>query len=157
MKKTWIMENMWKRESELGGHCIWGLSHGFPGGAVDIEPACRYRRHKGWGLSPCVWKIPWRGKCQSTPAFFPRKTHGQRSLQDHSPQGWTQLSTWARTMETRDTSTWGGKIGWHDFPMACSDSIYTEVLERWEGGWTKFKFNLWLVKQRFKKNQQGRE
>ena len=36
---------------------------------------------------------PLERKWQSTPAFFPGKTHGQRSLADCSPWGWTQLST----------------------------------------------------------------
>ena len=36
---------------------------------------------------PGVRKIPWRKKWQPTPAFLPRKTHGQRSLTGYSPWG----------------------------------------------------------------------
>ena len=38
------------------------------------------------GFSPWVRKIPWRGKWQRTPIFFPGKSHGQRSLAGYSPQ-----------------------------------------------------------------------
>ena len=34
-----------------------------------------------------VRKIPWRRACQPTPAFFPGKSHGQRSLVGYSPWG----------------------------------------------------------------------
>ena len=32
------------------------------------------------GFNSWVGKIPWRRKWQSTPAFLPRKSHGQRNL-----------------------------------------------------------------------------
>ena len=34
-----------------------------------------------------VRKIPWRMKWQPTPLFFPRESHGQRSLMGYSPPG----------------------------------------------------------------------
>ena len=34
-----------------------------------------------------VGKIPQRRKWQCTPVFLPRKSHGQRSLEGHSPWG----------------------------------------------------------------------
>ena len=34
-----------------------------------------------------VRKILWSRKWQPTPAFLPEKSHGQRSLEDHSPWG----------------------------------------------------------------------
>ena len=34
-----------------------------------------------------VGKIPWRKKWQLTPELLPRKSHGQRSLEDGSPWG----------------------------------------------------------------------
>ncbi|CAI9171856.1 unnamed protein product [Rangifer tarandus platyrhynchus] len=39
------------------------------------------------GFSPCVGKIPWRGKWQPTPAFLPGESHGWRSLAGYSPWG----------------------------------------------------------------------
>ena len=43
---------------------------------------CRRRGFDSW-----VRKIPWKRKWQPTPAFLPRKSHGQRSLAGFSPQG----------------------------------------------------------------------
>ena len=34
---------------------------------------------------PCIRKIPWRRKWQTTPVFLPGKSHGQRSLVAYSP------------------------------------------------------------------------
>ena len=42
------------------------------------------RRHE---FNPCIRKIPWERKWQSTPIFLPGKSHGQRSLVGYSPQG----------------------------------------------------------------------
>ena len=33
---------------------------------------------------------PWRRAWQPIPIFLPRESHGQRSLEDHSPQGGTE-------------------------------------------------------------------
>ena len=38
-------------------------------------------------FNPWVRKIPWRRKWQPTPVFLPGEVHGQRSLEDYSPQG----------------------------------------------------------------------
>ena len=43
------------------------------------------------GLIPGVRKIPWRRKWQSTPALFPGKSHGRRSLVGYSPRGRKEL------------------------------------------------------------------
>ena len=40
-----------------------------------------------WSFDPWVGKIPWRRKCQPTPAFLPRKSHRWRSLVGYSPWG----------------------------------------------------------------------
>ena len=40
-----------------------------PGGANGKEPAGQCRRHKRWGFSPWVGKIPWRRTWQHTPAW----------------------------------------------------------------------------------------
>ena len=47
------------------------------------EFACQCRR---LGFDPWVGQIPLRRKWQPTPAFLPGKSHGQRSLDDYSPQ-----------------------------------------------------------------------
>ena len=60
---------------------------GFPGGASGKEPTCQFKRHKRRGFNPCIGKILWRRKWQSTPVLLPGKTHGQRSLVDYSPCG----------------------------------------------------------------------
>ena len=39
------------------------------------------------GSIPGSGKPPWRRKWQPTPAFLPGKSHGERSLAGHSPQG----------------------------------------------------------------------
>ena len=36
-------------------------------------------------------KIPWRSKWQLTPVFVPGESHGQRSLEGHSPWGCKEL------------------------------------------------------------------
>ena len=54
------------------------------------ESACQCRRCQ---FSPWVGKIPWRRKWQSTPVFFPGKSHGQRSLAGCSPRGPKDLDT----------------------------------------------------------------
>ena len=41
------------------------------------EPACQCSRHKRWGFSPWVGKIPWRRAWQPTPIFLPGESHGQ--------------------------------------------------------------------------------
>ena len=48
------------------------------------ESACQCERH---GFDPWVRKISWRGAWQSTPAFLPGESHGQRSLVGYSPRG----------------------------------------------------------------------
>ena len=52
----------------------------------DKESACQCRRHKRYGFSPQVGKIPWRRKWHPTPVFLPVKCYGQRSLVGCSPR-----------------------------------------------------------------------
>ena len=57
---------------------------GFLGGDSGKEPACqctRPRRHEFHTLVRKFWKRAW----QPTPVFFPRESHGQRSLAGYSP------------------------------------------------------------------------
>ena len=55
---------------------------------VKKLPAMQERRcSRSYGFDPWVRKIPWKGKRQPTPAFLPRKSHGQRSLVCYSLWG----------------------------------------------------------------------
>ena len=55
----------------------------FPGGSlVKNLPAGDIK-----GVDPCVRKIPYRRKWQSTPVYLPGKSHGQRILAGYSPWG----------------------------------------------------------------------
>ena len=42
-------------------------------------------------VDPWVRKIPWRRKWQPTLIFLSRESHGQRSLESHSPWGGKEL------------------------------------------------------------------
>ena len=47
--------------------------------------------NKGDVRDSWVGKIPWRRAWQSTPAFLPGESHGQKSLVEYSLQSWTRL------------------------------------------------------------------
>ena len=49
---------------------------------TGIESTCQCRRHR---FNPCVRKVPWRRKWQTTPVFLHGKSHGQRNLAGYSP------------------------------------------------------------------------
>ena len=51
---------------------------------VLLQSTCQCRRHR---LPPWVGNTPWRRKRKPTLVFFPGKSHGQRSLEGHSPWG----------------------------------------------------------------------
>ena len=76
---------------------------GFPGGARGKEPTCYSKRHKRHRFNPWVGKIPWRRTWQSTPAFLPRESHGQRNLVGYSPWGCTESDT---TKETQHSTAY---------------------------------------------------
>ena len=50
-----------------------------------------------WVQSSLVWKIPWRRKWQSTPVFWPEKSHRQRSLAGYNPKGCKESDTTEHT------------------------------------------------------------
>ena len=79
----------WGRRGEGNGQIrSFGLTcthcYGLPWWLGSKESACQYRR---CGFNPWVKKIHWRRKWQPTPVFLPGKSHAQRSLAGHSPQG----------------------------------------------------------------------
>ena len=72
------------------------------------------RRHRRPGFNPWIRKMSWRRKCQPTPVFLPRKSHGLRSLVGYSAwvaKSWTWLSTtfffcllpWSEVAQSRPT------------------------------------------------------
>ena len=61
----------------------------------------QWRRCRRHGFDPWVQKISWRRRWQPTPAFFPGKSHRQRSLVGYSPwtrKNRTQLSVQAHNI-----------------------------------------------------------
>ena len=54
-------------------------------------------------VQSCVGKIPWRRAWQSTPAFLPRESHGQRSLADYSPWSCKESDTCTAQHSTAHT------------------------------------------------------
>ena len=70
---------------------------GFPGDSNGKEFACQCRRPNFYYW---VGKMPWRRKWQSTPAFLPGKSHGQRSLAGYSPCGCKESDTTERLTQT---------------------------------------------------------
>ena len=72
----WIFGHLW---------CFMG----FPGGS-EVRNISAGRGHVFY---PCIGKIPWRRKWQSTPVFLPGESHGQRSLAGYSPWG-RKSRTW---------------------------------------------------------------
>ena len=66
----------------------------FPGDVSGKESACQCRRHRRHGFDSWVGKILWRSAQQPTPAFWPGKSHEQRSLAGYSSwarKSWTRL------------------------------------------------------------------
>ena len=54
------------------------------------ESTCQGRRYRRLWFAPWVGKIPWKRKWQSTTAFLPGKSHGQRSPVGYSPLGFKE-------------------------------------------------------------------
>ena len=68
--------------------------------AYGKESTCQCRRHRRWGFSPWVGKIPWSRKRQPTPVFLPRKSHDRRAWQATvhrvaKSQTCLSMSTWS--------------------------------------------------------------
>ena len=90
---------------------------GFPNGSTGKEFTCN-----AGGFDPWVRKIPWRRKWQSTPVFFPEKSHGQRSLAGYSPWG---CKEWDMTELRACMPTWGlSKEAWqHGKALVCPQVV----------------------------------
>ena len=64
------------------------------------ESACQCWRR---GFHPRVGKVPWRRKWQPTPVFLPGKSHGEGSLEGHSPWGHEELDM-TEQLNTQDNT-----------------------------------------------------
>ena len=62
---------------------------GFPGSASGKEPAANAGVAEDVGSIPGLGRFPWRRAWQSTPVFWPGKSHGQRNLEGYSP--WSHI------------------------------------------------------------------
>jgi len=92
-----VLEGQWK-DRILGGarlsnelhavNQVFDCGSSSPGGYMVAQwLQCRRQRFDPWD-----GKMPWRSEWQPTRVFFPRKSHGQRSLWVYSPWGcksWT--------------------------------------------------------------------
>ena len=77
------------------------------------ESACQFRKCSRHGLDPCVGKILWNRKWQSTSVFLPGKFPGQRSLVGYSSRGHKELDTTEHTHADtqRESKGYEGKSG----------------------------------------------
>ena len=79
--------------SEVEGfyfYLLLALSGDFPGDSVVKNPPANAR---DVGLIPGSGRFSWRGKWQSTPAFLPGESHGQRSLEGNTVHGVAKRQT----------------------------------------------------------------
>ena len=68
---TWHLTIAQSLKSEISRcRCILSHVEGLPRWLSGKESACQCRRHRRWGLDPCVGQIPWRRKWQPTPGFL---------------------------------------------------------------------------------------
>ena len=76
----------------MGSHHLFGRRRKLQvkcpcGGTTSKASTYQCKRCKRHRFSPWAGKIPWRRARQPTPVFFPRESHGQRSLVGCSPPG----------------------------------------------------------------------
>ena len=71
----------------------YGETYRLPTWCSGKESTCKCRRCR---FDPCVGKIPWRRKWQTTPVFLPGKSPGQRSLVGYTPWGCKESYTTAQ-------------------------------------------------------------
>ena len=86
---------------------LWGKI-GLPRVALELKTPAKCRRVKRRRLSPQVRKVPWRRKWQPTSVLLPWRSHGQRSLVDHSPRGHRAWDTteWLSPAQIRGLKQW---------------------------------------------------
>ena len=110
------------------------MSFNFMGGTSGKEPACQCRRHKRHEFNPCVRKIPWRRKWQSTPVFLPGKSHGQRSLAGYTVHGVAKSQTWLKRLSMMPI-----------FYLSVWTTALWLILEIPQGHWDQCQFPLGVL------------
>ena len=81
-------------ELKLVYSSIWAISlWASQGGASGKEPTRQHRKCNEMWIQSLGWKDPWRRAWQSTPAFLPGESHGQRSLVACIPESRKELDT----------------------------------------------------------------
>ena len=85
----------------------WGHKESDTAERLNWTKCRRLRRH--W-FNPWIRKIFWRRKWQSTPAFLPGKSHGQRSLVGYSPWGHKESDTTEQLSMSSNTVWWKGHL-----------------------------------------------
>ena len=83
------------------------------------------------GLIPGSGRSPWGGNRQPTPVFLPGEAPGQRSLEDHSPQGGKELDTteWLSTLLLLLWPSFAGdtlSFDWREFSL-CGTRFNTPL------------------------------
>ena len=83
------------------------FNKGLSGGTVTKNPHANAGDTRDKGSVPGLIrrKIPWRRKWQHSPAFWPRKSHGQRSLVGYIVHGVTKSQTWLSDWACAHTHT----------------------------------------------------
>ena len=76
------------------------LLEGFPDGSVGKE-CLQCGKHRRCGFVSWVGRIRWRRKWQTTPVFFPEKSHGQRRLAGYRSWGHKSDMTGRLSMHTQ--------------------------------------------------------
>ena len=75
---VWMFSAGWKFSLQID-FCHW---YGCPGS--EVKNLYAVQETWVWSLG---WEDPWRREWQTSPEFFPGKSHGQRSLVGYSPWG----------------------------------------------------------------------
>ena len=92
----------------------------FPRWLSGKESICQ----AGDTFNPWVRKIPWRRKWQSTPVFFPWRSHGQRSPVGYSPRGLKEsgITQWLNSNSSKVSLFYPSKksaLTFIDFFLLC--------------------------------------
>ena len=113
---------------------------GFLDGDSGQEPACQCRRPRRQEFLTLVRKFPWKRAWQSTPVFFPRESHGQRSLAGYSPQCFKESDTNRRDFTHTHTRTRQRNHNLRQ-TLVCHKQVWDTkresiLLQRKGGNWT---------------------
>ena len=120
---------------------------GFPGGASGKELTCQWWS-KRLRLDVWVGMIPWGSAWQLTPVFFPRESHGQRSLRAivlRIPQSWTQLKQLRTNTQKRCSFHYRGL---ESKRRKSRNTWSNRQIWPWHTEWSRTKANRVLLRER---------